>query len=809
MARQRSKRKSLPSGLTEQSGQKEQKTQKVQKARRGSRKPPQVTGERVRPNDHILINEFLFRRGESSLASEIINFFSDREGERLRSLDIARKLGYTESWQLPGFWYVLHKLQEEGVVDKDSNRCYGMSGTEPATFEEVIELTKPFPADGKERYKVNQNYTGHISTHPNGYGFVDVEGFDDDVFIKAGDINAAIHGDEVEVVITKVPETYTRKSTPHERCEGIIMKVLSRKITTIVGTLVKANRKFTLKPDVRKILPEIVIPIKYAAKAVDGHKVLVGELDFSKEGIIQGKVLEVLGKAGDSSAEVSAIARSKGIDETFEKSLIDYAASIREGITEKDLEGRLDIRDKTVFTIDPVDAKDFDDALSVETLEGGLYSIGVHIADVSHYVPENSPLDREALKRATSVYLVDRVIPMLPARLSEQVCSLNPGVDRMAYSVFFTMSADGEVRKHEFHKTVIHSKRRFSYEDVEQVLTRGEGDYITELQLLERLSILLREKRFSQGGLDFETEEVRFRLGKNGEPLEVMKKERLGSHRLIEEFMLLANRKVAEYLTKNFKGDRKESRPVIYRVHDAPQQEKVLILANFVKRLGFDLKVNRSKEGPVVSAKALRQLLQEVKGSNIEFLVNELVLRCMSKAIYTGENGGHFGLGFEHYTHFTSPIRRYPDLLVHRLLFEYEGLRKKRKKITEARIKELAGKISTVSQISNEREKSAVEAERESIKLKQVEYMASHVGKVYSGVISGATDYGIYVRLVDFAIEGMVHMRNLTDDYYEYDEATYSLIGKRKKKKLQIGKRLKVKVHSVDIDRRTIDLALE
>ncbi|NTW10391.1 MAG: ribonuclease R [Chlorobiaceae bacterium] len=809
MARQRNKRKPKPAGPTGQPVQKGQKAPRSQKSDRGARKSTQISGERVRPNDHILINEFLFRRGESSLASEIINFFSDLEGGRFRSLEIATMLGYTESWQLPGFWYVLHKLQEEGVVDKDSNRCYGLSGTEPATYEDLIDQTKQFPADGKERYKVNQSYTGKIVTHPNGYGFVDVEGFDDDVFIKAGDLNSAIHGDEVELVVTKVPETYTKKSTPHERCEGIIMKVISRRITTIVGTLIKSNRRFTLKPDERKILPEIVVPVKNAAKAVEGSKVLVGELDFSRDGVIQAKVLEVLGKAGESNVEVSAIARSKGIDETFDKALTDFAASIREGITDKDLEGRLDMRGKTVFTIDPVDAKDFDDALSVEVLDEGLYSIGVHIADVSHYVPENSPLDREALKRATSVYLVDRVIPMLPARLSEQVCSLNPGVDRMAYSVFFTMGADGEIRKHEFHKTVIHSKRRFTYEDVEQVLKSGEGDYVAELQLLERLSILLREKRFSHGGLDFETEEVRFRLGKDGEPLEVMKKERLGSHRLIEEFMLLANRKVAEYLTKTFKAGKKEARPVIYRVHDGPQQEKVLILANFVKRLGFDLKINRAKEGPIVSARSLRQLLQQVKGSNIEFLVNELVLRCMSKAVYTGENAGHFGLGFEHYTHFTSPIRRYPDLLVHRLLFEYEGLRKKRGRISAARIKELDEKIRTVSQISNEREKSAVEAERESIKLKQVEYMASHVGKVYPGVISGATDYGIYVRLVDFAIEGMVHMRNLTDDYYEFDEATYSLIGKRRKKKLQIGKRLKVKVHSVDIERRTIDLAME
>jgi len=774
-----------------------------------SRQPSSQNGERVRANDHILINEFLFRRGESSLAAEIVTFFTDREGERFRSVDLAKALGYTESKQLPGFWYVLHKLQEEGAIDKDSDRCYGMAGIESATYEDHLVHVKPFPLPGKEQYKVDKSYAGRLSTHPNGYGFVDVEGFDDDVFVKAGDMNFSIHGDEVDVLVSKVPETYSSKSTPHQRCEGVVQKVITRRIKSIVGTLVKSNRKFILKPDERKLLPEIVVPIRFAAKAVDGQKVLVGELEFSKEGVIQAKVLEVLGQAGDSSVEISAIARSRGIDETFETPLINFASSINEEITDKDLEGRLDIRDKIVFTIDPIDAKDFDDALSVEPLDEGLYRIGVHIADVSHYVPENSPIDCEALKRATSVYLVDRVIPMLPSRLSEEICSLNPGVDRMAFSVFFTMSADGDVRKHEFQKTVIHSKRRYAYEDVEEILQRGEGDFVTELQLLDRISILLREKRFKHGGLDFETEEVRFKLGAKGEPLEVMKKERLGSHRLIEEFMLLANRKVAEYLTRTFKENKKEAQPVIYRVHGSPQQEKVIILANFVKKFGFDLKLNRSKEGPIVTAKSLRQLLQQVKGTNVEFLVNELVLRSMSKAVYTGDNLGHYGLGFEHYTHFTSPIRRYPDLIVHRLLFEYENLRKKRRKISSARLKELTDKIQTVCQISNEREKSAVEAERESIKLKQVEYMASHIGKVYAGVISGTTDYGIYVRIVEFAIEGMVHMRNLTDDYYEYDEATYSLVGKRRKKRLQIGQRIKIKVLAVDLQRRTIDLALE
>lgn len=737
-----------------------------------------------------------------------MNFLADHEGERFRSVELAREMGYTESRQLPGFWYVLHKLQEDGTLDKDSNRCYGMQCLEPATYEDVLEQTRTFPAPDKERFKVDQTYAGRLSTHPNGYGFIDVDGFDDDIFIKAGDLNSAIHGDEVEVVVTTVPETYASKSTPHQRCEGVVVQVVNRKMTAIVGTLVRANRKFTLKADERKLLPEIMVPVKQAAGAKDGQKVLVGDLDFRKPGIIQARVLEILGAAGESQVEVSAIARNHGIDETFDEAIVSHAASIGEGITEEDLRDRLDMRDKTVFTIDPVDAKDFDDALSVEPLEKGLYRIGVHIADVSHYVPENSLLDREAMKRATSVYLVDRVIPMLPSRLSEQICSLNPGVDRMAFSVFFTMTEQGEVKGHEFHKSVIHSKRRFTYEDVQKILQEGQGDFSAELQLLEKLSVQLREERFRHGGLDFETEEVRFRLGSKGEPVEVIKKERLSSHRLIEEFMLLANRKVAEYLTKTFRGRKKTAQPVIYRVHDSPQQERVLVLSNFVRKIGYSLKLNRDKNGPVVTAKALRQLLQQVHGTNVEFLVNELVLRCMSKAIYTDENTGHYGLGFEHYTHFTSPIRRYPDLVVHRLLFEYEYLRRKKKKISDKRLVDLHEKIRLVSRISNEREKSAVEAERESIKLKQVEYMAGHLGKVYQGVISGATEYGIYVRMVDFAIEGLVHMRNLTDDYYEYDETTYSLVGKRRKRRLQIGQRVKVKVHTVDMQRRTIDLVI-
>ncbi len=766
--------------------------------------------QRVKPNDHILINEFLVRKGETSLTSEIINFLSDHEGERFRSVELARKVGYAESRHLPGFWYVLHKLQEEGVVDKDSKRCYGLAGQELPTYEDVLVQTRQFPCPDKQHYAVDGRYTGIITTHPNGYGFVGVEGYDDDIFIPAEALNGAVHRDEVEVVVTTVPKTYRSQVTPHQRCEGAVVKVVTRSLRTVVGTLVRKNRKFVLQPDQKKILPEICVRVKDAAGASDGQKTVVGNLDFLKNGNIRGEVLEVLGEAGSSEVEVSAIARSHGIDETFDDALLQDVAAVSEEISEVDIGGRTDIRDKTVFTIDPVDAKDFDDALSVEKLSRGAYRIGVHIADVSHYVKEDSPLDREAMKRATSVYLVDRVIPMLPSRLSEQICSLNPGVDRMAFSVFFTMKESGEVLDHEFSKTVINSKKRFTYEDVQATLDKGRGRYVKELKLLEKISTVLREKRLSEGGLEFETEEVRFKLGSKGEPVEVVKKERMNSHRLIEEFMLLANRKVAEYIHKKFSVERKRDYPSIYRVHGSPQEEKVGILANFVRKIGYNLQLNgKSKNGePVVTSKALRDLLKQVHGTNVEFLVNELVLRSMAKAQYQRDNGGHFGLGFDYYTHFTSPIRRYSDLVVHRLLFEYETLRKKRRKIPAERLAQISSRIDEVCRIANEREKSAVEAERESVKLKQVEYMSTHVGKVYSGIISGATEFGIYVRLEEFAIEGLVHMRNLTDDYYEYDESTYSLVGKRRKRRLQIGNRTKVKIFKVDLQRRTIDLQL-
>ncbi|RDD30772.1 ribonuclease R [Prosthecochloris sp. ZM] len=788
-----------------------QKTTKSlkRKKKQGGSQPPRE--KRVKPNDHILINEFLVRKGESSLTSEIISYLSDHEGERFRSVDLAKQMGYEESRHLPGFWYVLHKLQEEGVIDKDSKRSYGLAGEEFPTYEDVLVQTKQFPRPDKKHYSVDTTYTGTITTHPNGYGFVKVEGFDDDIFINANSLSDAIHGDDVEVLVTKVPQTYQTQQSPHQRCEGLIVNVVSRKLRSVVGTLKRTNRKFVLLPDLKKILPEISIRIKDSAGALDGQKVMAGNLEFLKNGSIRAVVVEVLGDAGSSAVEVSAIARGLGIDETFDDPLLKEVASISDSYTEEDFRDRLDIRDKVVFTIDPVDAKDFDDALSLEPLPKGHFRIGVHIADVSHYVKEGNLLDIEAQKRSTSVYLVDRVIPMLPSKLSEEICSLNPKVDRLAFSIFFKMSPQGEVLQHEFQKTVINSKRRFTYEEVDAILNAGKGEYHDELKNLDQISRILREKRLDEGGLEFETQEVRFKLGSKGEPVEVIKKERLASHRLIEEFMLLANRKVAEYISTRFAEKGKMAYPSIYREHGSPQEEKVAILANFVKKIGYTLQLTgKGKNGaPVVKAKALRDLLKQVHGTNVEFLVNELVLRSMAKAQYTGTSDGHFGLGFEHYTHFTSPIRRYPDLVVHRLLFEYESLRKSRKKEPLRRLKEIESKIVEICKIANEREKSAVEAERESIKLKQVEFMSAHIGNAYQGIISGATEYGIYVRIEDLAIEGLVHMKNLTDDYYEFDASSYSLVGKRRKRRFQIGQRIKIKIFKVDMQRRTIDLVLE
>ncbi len=774
-----------------------------------------------RPDDMERVMEFLIRQGEKSVAAEILNFLSENEGKRYRSRELASALGYDSNDEIPGFWYVLHRLHEAGSVDKDSERRYfaPSADTPPSEIIERRVQTAVYPKRDaiehlkaekkKAKYELGKAYVGKLRTNPNGYGFVTVEGYDDEIFVPAEHIKRALDGDIVSVLITNSPYDESKpRTTWSKRFEGKITAVLERTRTELVGILRRTRRAFKFIPDDSCILPDITIKQKDAAQAEDGDKVVIHKFTFNSDTSLTAKVKEVLGKAGDSRAEVAAIARSYGIDATFPKAVIEEANRLSDEISEEELASRLDLRHKVVFTIDPFDAKDFDDALSIERADNGDFIVGVHIADVSHFVREGTKLDEEARKRSTSVYLVDRVIPMLPSNLSENICSLNPHVDRLAYSVIFRLNELAEVQDYQIVKTVIHSRRRFTYEEVQTILETGEGEYCEEILMLHRLAKHLNKARMNNGAIDFDTEEVKFKLDANGKPIEVIKKLRLDSHRLIEEFMLLANKTVAEHIATHYQTEAL-AYPCIYRVHDSPLPEKIKLLSEFVKKLGYKLELKKNAlNNDTASSHALKKLLHDVKGSPVETLVNEVALRSMAKAVYSDKNIGHYGLAFDYYLHFTSPIRRYPDLVTHRLLFEYETLRQQNKKMRQARLKALSALIPKICDHASTQERLATEAERDSIKLKQVEYISEHIGNIYSGVISGVTEFGIYVRIDDLNVEGLVHIKNLQDDYYEFDERIYALVGKRTHRKLQLGKRVRIKVHSVDRQRRTIDFLL-
>lgn len=789
------------------------------KKRRRHKQQTQNPSRRPRPDDMVRVKDFLIRQGEKTTAAEILAFLAENDSQAFRSRDIASALGYLSDEDLPGFWYVLHKLHEEGALDKDAERRYSLAkGVAP--LPEVIRARQelaldaktkvaPFVPPAKLRFKVGEVYEGTLKTNPSGYGLVSVKEYDDEIFIPASELQRVLDGDRVKVRVTMAPlEVKADRESFSRRFEGKIIEVLEHTRTELVGVLRRRNKDYQFIPDSNRILPEVVVSLKDAKGAKDGDKVALYKLQFQDDRTLTGKVKEILGRAGDSSVEVISIARSLGIDATFPKSVLEEANALSDEITDEDLEGRLDLRDKIVFTIDPYDAKDFDDALSIELLDNGHYLVGVHIADVSHYVREGSKLDLEARRRSTSVYLVDRVIPMLPSNLSENICSLNPHVDRLAYSVLFTMTSYGKVVDYRIEKTVIHSRRRFTYEEVQAIIEAGEGEFYEQIEALHRLSKILSRERYAHGSIDFDTEEVKFKLDAAGKPIEVVRKVRLDSHRLIEEFMLLANRTVAKHIAEHFQTE-ELGYPSIYRVHDAPNPEKIKALATFVKRLGYHLEIKKNAlNNETATSQALRKLLSDVKGTAVEAMVSELALRAMAKAVYSPHNIGHYGLAFDFYTHFTSPIRRYPDLVTHRLLYEYETLRKHHRKLSKQRLKKLNALIPAICEHASEQERNATEAERDSIKLKQVEYISDHIGNVYTGVISGVTDFGIYVRLVDMGVEGMVHIKTMLDDYYEFDERTYSLVGKRFHRRYQLGQTVRIKVHAVDTKRRTIDFLL-
>jgi ribonuclease R len=611
----------------------------------------------------------------------------------------------------------------------------------------------------------------------------------DDIEVQPENMNAALHGDEVELEILK------QGSFP--RPQGKVTNVITRSKTKFVGTLSEDGKDvFYLTADDRRLYRDIFIRASNSMGAHDGDKVYAEITSWQDpEKSPEGKVLKVLGRKGVHNVEMQSIVLEKGFESEFPEEIDrDAERIVKESALnlEEDLKTRRDFRGTLTFTIDPATAKDFDDALSFKNLDDGKYEIGIHIADVSHYVREGTILDKEAEKRGTSIYLVDRTIPMLPEILSNDVCSLNPDVDRMTFSAVFELDDKGKVSSRWFGKTVIHSDRRFTYEEAQQIIDYGKGEYVSELTTLNNIAKKLQAEKAANGAIEFENDEVRFVLDDTGKPIKVYKKERLETHKLIEEFMLLANREVAKFMF-GVTSKNNSAGPFVYRIHDLPDKDKIANLNIFLKALGYDL---HAEDGEV-TAEELNAVLTAVSGKPEESLVKTAAIRSMSKAVYSTRNIGHFGLGFEFYTHFTSPIRRYPDLLVHRLL-ERHLIKGKIGKDEQARYDKLTASAS-------EKEIAAADAERTSIKYKQVEFLMTHIGETFNATVSGVSEWGVYVEEVNTKADGMVRLRDMTDDFYTLDEKNYCIVGAKSKKRYALGDKVKVKLTNADLDRRTLD----
>ena len=631
---------------------------------------------------------------------------------------------------------------------------------------------------------------GPISVNTKGVGFFDPnpeeKNRENNIEIQSKDINRALHGDTVEIELTG--------ERIKNRIQGKVVKVIQRAKDEFVGVLIEREGKTFVAPDDQRLYVDIPVPNQDKSKI--GSKVLVKIVDWDT---LTGEILKVIGAKGENNTEMESIILERGFRIEFPHSVELEADKIKAEYKngfEEEIKKRRDMRGVTTMTIDPFDAKDFDDAISFVDLGNNQYEIGVHIADVSYFVTPGSELDRESEKRGLSVYLVDRTIPMLPEVLSNDLCSLNPNEDKFTFSSVFKITGEGEVLEEWFGRTVIHSDKRFTYEDANDViLGKQDGPFQPELRKLNEIAKNLEKKKTQNGAMSFDTDEVKFVLDEKGKPISVYKKSRLDTHKLVEEFMLLANRAVAKHIfmsqSKGLKG--KQS---VYRIHPSPDKDRIMNLAIFLKAMGFDL---NNKDG-VVTSRDLNALLKQAKGTPNEDLINTATVRSMAKATYSTKNIGHFSLAFVYYTHFTSPIRRYPDVLVHRFL-------ERELKGGKIEVDEYA-KYERIALASSELEKKASDAERASIKYKQVEYMMEHIGEIFNGNITGVTEWGIYVEEVDTKCEGMVKIRDIGDDFYSLDEKNYTIKGEKTGKKFTLGDKVKFKVVSADMEKRVLDYAL-
>ena len=641
----------------------------------------------------------------------------------------------------------------------------------------------------KNKYKLNNHgieMTGTFQRKSNGKNSFIPEGGGDPIFVAERNSAHAMNNDKVKIA-------FFAKRKNHD-AEGEVIEILERANDTFVGTLQVEKSYAFLVTENRTLANDIFIPRDKLKGGKTGDKAVVKVIEWpdkAKNPI--GQVLDILGKAGDNTTEMHAILAEFGLPYVYPQAVEKAADKIPAEISEEEIAKREDFRKVTTFTIDPKDAKDFDDALSIRKLKDNLWEVGVHIADVTHYVKEGSIIDKEAEKRATSVYLVDRTIPMLPERLCNFLCSLRPHEEKLAFYVIFDITEKGEVKNSRIVHTIIYSDRRFTYEEAQQIIETREGDFKEEVLMMDTIAKALRERRFAAGAINFDRYEVKFEIDEKGKPVSVYFKESKDANKLVEEFMLLANRTVAEKIGRVPKG--KKAKVLPYRIHDLPDPEKLDNLSQFIARFGYKLRTSGTKTD---ISKSINHLLDDIQGKKEENLIETVSIRAMQKARYSTHNIGHYGLAFDYYTHFTSPIRRFPDMMVHRLVTKYlDGGRS----VSESKYEDLCDHSSNMEQI-------AANAERASVKYKQVEFMSERLGQTYDGVISGVTEWGLYVELNENKCEGMIPMRDLDDDYYEFDEKNYCLRGRRKNKTFSLGDAITIKVARANLEKKQLDFAL-